>query len=151
MLERALNIFWILLGAAAAAYAWTLGIVGPAGPDSGLFPFIAALIIVGAGAVLLMRPQSRATAPDFPRGAALGRVLGVAGGLAFMALAMPYLGFALAGFLAMIILLRTVESSGWLFSIALAVISVAVVDWLFGRVLGLTLPHGTWLPGIWGW
>src|SRR5215471_6835203 len=120
MLERALNIFWILLGAAAAAYAWTLGIVGAAGPDSGLFPFIAALIIVGAGAVLLMRPQSRATAPDFPRGAALGRVLGVAGGLAFMALAMPYLGFALAGFLAMIILLRTVESSGWLFAIAFA-------------------------------
>jgi len=37
MFERALNIFWILLGGAAAAYAWTLGLVGSSGPDSGLF------------------------------------------------------------------------------------------------------------------
>jgi hypothetical protein len=40
MFERALNAFWILLGAAAAAYAWTLGLVGPSGPESGLFPLI---------------------------------------------------------------------------------------------------------------
>ena len=47
MFERALNIFWILLGGAAAAYAWTLGLVGSSGPDSGLFPFISALIVMG--------------------------------------------------------------------------------------------------------
>src|SRR5215510_8700311 len=57
MFERALNAFWILLGAAAAAYAWTLGLVGPSGPESGLFPFIAAMIIVGAGVVLLFQAQ----------------------------------------------------------------------------------------------
>jgi len=49
MFERSLNAFWIVLGAAAAAYAWTLGVVGPSGPDSGLFPLIAGLIILGAG------------------------------------------------------------------------------------------------------
>ena len=84
MFERALNIFWILLGGAAAAYAWTLGLVGPSGPDSGLFPFISALIVMGAGVVLLLRSPGEAVAPEFPRGAALGRVLGVAAGLAFM-------------------------------------------------------------------
>jgi hypothetical protein len=144
MIERMLNIFWILLGAAAAAYAWTLGIAGPSGPESGLFPLISALIIMGAGVVLLLRPQSVAVAPNFPRGPALGRVLGVAAGLAFMAISIPYLGFAVAGFIAMIILLRTVEKSGWVFSISLAVISVVVVVWLFGRVLGMTLPRGPW-------
>src|SRR6476659_6397269 len=91
MIERTLSLFWILLGAAAAAYAWTLGIVGPSGPDSGLFPFISALIIMGAGVVLLLRPSVEAAAPDFPRGAALARVLGVAAGLAFMAASIPYL------------------------------------------------------------
>ena len=80
MIERTLNLFWILLAAAAAAYAWTLGIVGPSGPESGLFPFIAALIIMSAGVVLLLQPSSRAGAPHFPRGAALGRVLGVVAG-----------------------------------------------------------------------
>jgi hypothetical protein len=58
MFERALNAFWILLGAAAAAYAWTLGLIGASGPESGLFPFLAGLIIMGAGVVLLLRPLS---------------------------------------------------------------------------------------------
>jgi hypothetical protein len=44
----------------------------------------------------------------------------------------------------MIILLRAVEKSGWVFSISLAFISVVVVVWLFGRVLGMTLPRGPW-------
>jgi len=144
MFERALNMFWILLGGAAAAYAWTLGLIGASGPDSGLFPFISALIVMSAGVVLLLRPPAQAAAPDFPRGAALGRVLGVAAGLAFMAASIPYLGFAVAGFITMIILLRAVEKSGWVFSICLAFISVVVVVWLFGRVLGMTLPRGPW-------
>jgi putative tricarboxylic transport membrane protein len=144
MFERALNIFWILLGGAAAAYAWTLGLVGSSGPDSGLFPFISALIVMGAGVVLLLRSPGEAVAPDFPCGAALGRVLGVTAGLAFMAMSIPYLGFAVAGFITMIILLRAVEKSGWVFSISLAFISVVVVVWLFGRVLGMTLPRGPW-------
>jgi putative tricarboxylic transport membrane protein len=144
MIERTLNLFWILLGAAAAAYAWTLGIVGPSGPESGLFPFISALIILGAGVVLLLQRSGDAAAPDFPRGAALGRVLGVVAGLAFMAVSIPFLGFAVSGFVTMIILLRAVEKSGWLFSIALAVASVAVVVGLFGHVLGMTLPRGPW-------
>jgi putative tricarboxylic transport membrane protein len=144
MIERTLNLFWILVGAAAAAYAWTLGIVGPSGPESGLFPFIAALIILGAGIALLLQTSSGAAAPDFPRGAALGRVVGVVAGLAFMAASIPFAGFAVSGFVTMIILLRTVEKSGWLFSVALAVVSVAVVVWLFGHVLGMTLPRGPW-------
>ena len=144
MFERTLNTFWVLLGAAAAAYAWTLGVMGPSGPDSGLFPFISALIVMGAGIVLLLRPSRGAIAPDFPRGAALGRVLGVTAGLAFLALSIPFLGFAVAGFITMIILLRAVEKSGWVFSVSLAFVSVVVVVWLFGHVLGMTLPRGPW-------
>jgi putative tricarboxylic transport membrane protein len=144
MFERALNIFWVLLGAAAAAYAWTLGIVGSSGPDSGLFPFISALIVMGAGIVLLLQSPEQAVAPNFPRAAALGRVLGVSAGLAFMAISIPFLGFAVAGFVTMIILLRAVEKSGWVFSVSFAFVSVAVVVGLFGRVLGMTLPRGPW-------
>ena len=144
MFERALNIFWVLLGSAAAAYAWTLGIVDSSGPDSGLFPFISALMIMGSGLVLLLRPRDEAVAPDFPRGAALGRVLGVSAGLAFMAISIAFLGFAVAGFVTMIILLHTVEKSGWIFSVSLAFVSVAGIVWLFGRVLGMTLPSGPW-------
>jgi len=124
MFERALNAFWILLGAAAAGYAWTLGLIGAAGPESGLFPFLAGLIIMGAGVVLLLRPLSEHIAPDFPRGDALWRVLGVIAGLAFMAISIPFLGFAVAGFITMVILLHTVEKSSWWFSLALALVAI---------------------------
>lgn len=144
MFERALNVFWILLGAVAGVYAWTLGIVGPTGPESGLFPLVAALIIMAVGIVLLVRPSTRASAPEFPRGAALGRILGVIGGLAIMTIGMPYFGFATTGVITMMILLRTVERTNWLGSIALSLLSVVVVLWLFGHVLGMVLPRGPW-------
>jgi putative tricarboxylic transport membrane protein len=144
VVERALNAFWILLGAAAAAYAWTIGLVGASGPESGLFPLIAGLIIMGAGIVLLLRPSTRAAAPGFARGAALGRILGVVAGLAVMAVGMPYLGFAVTGAVTMIILLRTVEDTSWVAAIVLALVAVAAMVWLFGHVLGMALPRGPW-------
>ena len=144
MVERSLNVFWIVLGAASAAYSWSLGIVGPAGPESGLFPFIASLIVLGVGIVLLLRPDPEAQDPDFPRGAGLWRILGVTAGLVVMAVGMPYLGFAVTSTITMIILLRTVEQSSWLNSITLALASTASVFWLFGQMLGMALPRGPW-------
>src|ERR1700747_3102896 len=129
MFERALNAFCIWLGAAAAAYAWTLGLIGTSGPESGLFPFLAGLVIMGAGVVLLLRPLSEHIAPDFPRGDALWRARGGICGSAFMAISIPFLGFAVAGFITMVILLRTVEKSSWWFS-ALALVAIVVVVWL---------------------
>jgi putative tricarboxylic transport membrane protein len=144
MFERALNVFWMILGAAAAAHAYTLGVMGPSGPESGLFPLIASLIVTVSGAVLFASPQSCAPAPQYARGAALLRVLGVVGGLAFMALAIPRLGFALSGAITMMILLRSVEHARWLESIALSLASIVIVVWLFGHILGMALPRGPW-------
>ena len=144
MFERALNAFWIALGAAAAAYAWTLGVMGPSGPDSGLFPLIAAAIIVGSGITLMAQRASLAASPDFPHGAALWRVGGVVAGLALFAFGIPHLGFAITGAITMLILLRTVEQSSWAMSVLLAIASVVAVVWLFGHLLGMPLPRGPW-------
>jgi putative tricarboxylic transport membrane protein len=144
MFERALNVFWIAFGAAAAAHAYTLGLMDSSGPESGLFPLLASVIVTGSGAALLASPTSRARAPSYPHGTALLRVLGVIGGLAFMALAIPRLGFAVSGAITMMILLRTVEHARWVESIVLSLASTAVVIWLFGHVLGMALPRGPW-------
>lgn len=144
MFERALNAFWIALGGAAAAYAWTLGVTGPSGPESGLFPLIAAAIIVGSGVTLMVQRSSLAVSPDFPRGAALWRVGGVVAGLALFAFGIPYLGFAITGAITMLILLRTVEQSSWAMSVLLAIVAVVVVIWVFGHLLGMPLPRGRW-------
>ena len=144
MFERVLNVFWMALGAAAAAHASTLGLMGPSGPESGLFPLLASVIVMASGAALLASPTSRARSPRYPRGSALLRLLGVIGGLAFMALAIPRLGFAVSGAITMMILLRTVEQARWFESVVLSLASVAVVIWLFGHVLGMALPRGPW-------
>jgi putative tricarboxylic transport membrane protein len=144
MLERSLNVFWILLGLAAASYAWTLGLVRPSGPESGLFPFIAAVAIAGCGLALSISPSHRASAPDLPRGAALGRVAGVIGGLALLAAAIPMVGFAIAGALIMLLLLRIVERTPWSRAIPLALVADVAVVGLFERLLGLPLPRSPW-------
>ena len=142
MFERVLNVFWIVFGAASAAYAWSLGMVGVAGPESGLFPFIASVVVSGVGIILLLRPSS--VALDFPRGRGLYRVLGVIAGLVVMAAGMPYLGFSVTSFITMIILLRAVDQSSWLSAVTLAFLSTASVFWLFGQMLGMALPRGPW-------
>lgn len=144
MFERALNVFWILLGLAAAAHARTIGLMGPAGPESGLFPMIVGLLIAAAGLLLLLRPAHQARDPQWARGAALGRVVGVCVGLAVMAFAIDYLGFAVTSALTMIVLLRAVDRGSWLWSIGFAIGSVVVVVWLFGSMLGMPLPRGPW-------
>ena len=144
MVERGLNIFWIALGVAAGAHSWQIGLTGPSGPESGLFPLIAGTIIAGAGFTLLLRPSSTARDPQWPRGAGMGRVAGVVAGIAVMAIGVNYLGFVVASAATMMVLLRTIERSNWVESVSLAVGSVAVVAWLFGQVLGMPLPRGPW-------
>src|SRR5262249_10866437 len=102
------------------------------------------LIILGSGMTLLFQRGSYAKVPNFPRGAALRRVGGVIVGLALMAFGIPYLGFAITGAITMLILLRPVEHSSWIVSVLLAIVSVAVVVWLFGTLLGMPLPRSPW-------
>jgi hypothetical protein len=144
MVERVINAFWVALGAAAAVHAAKLGLVGPSGPESGLFPLLAALIVLGAGLALLLRPSTHAAAPRWPQGAALKRVAGIVIGIALMALALPYLGFALTGAVTMLVLLRLTGDTGWAGAVGLAAASVAAVVWIFGHLLGMPLPRGPW-------
>jgi hypothetical protein len=44
----------------------------------------------------------------------------------------------------MMILLKLVERTGWLQSVALSVGSVAAVIGLFDKLLGMPLPRGPW-------
>jgi hypothetical protein len=145
MAERALNVFWIALGLATCAYARSLGLTGPGGPDSGLFPFIAGASIAGGGLWLLVRGR-RAAAVDvaWPRGAALVRVLVVTGGLVVMTLALPRIGFVAAAIVTMAVLLRAIERTRWIEVAVLAIVSSVAVWWLFARVLAVPLPQGPW-------
>ncbi|RYX95149.1 MAG: tripartite tricarboxylate transporter TctB family protein [Comamonadaceae bacterium] len=145
MFERGLNIVWCLLGLGTMVNAWSLGLLGPTGPESGLFPMICGVIIVTCGLTLLLRGAAlRVADPAWPRGPQLWRVLGVTAGLVSMAATLPYLGFAISSAITTFVLLQTVERSRLLESTVLTVVSVALVIYVFGHLLGLTLPRGPW-------
>lgn len=144
MIERGLNVVWCLLGLGTMVNAWTLGLVGPSGPDSGLFPMICGVLIAGCGLALLLRGSTRVADPEWPKGGARWRIAGVLGGLAAMALCLPWLGFAVSSAITTFVLLQTVERSRVIESIILTVVSVALVMYIFGNLLGLSLPRGPW-------
>jgi putative tricarboxylic transport membrane protein len=145
VIERGVNLIWCLIGLGTMVNSWTLGLIGPSGPQSGLFPMICGVIISICGfSLLLGQRASRVADPNWPRGAALARIGGVTAGLVVMAATLPYLGFAIASAITTFVLLQTVERSRAIESLVLSVVSVAVVMYLFGRLLGMTLPRGPW-------
>lgn len=145
MIERFINLLWCLIGLGTMVNSWTLGLIGPSGPQSGLFPMICGGVITACGmALLLGQRASRVADPEWPRGAALARIVGVSAGLVAMATALPYLGFAIASGITTFVLLQTVERSRVIESLLLSVVSVAAVMFVFGRLLGMSLPRGPW-------
>jgi putative tricarboxylic transport membrane protein len=144
MIERGLNIVWCLLGLGTMVNAWNLGLLGPTGPDSGLFPMICGVIIAACGLTLLLRRSAYVADPAWPRGAQMWRILGVIAGLVSMAISLPYVGFAVSSAITTFVLLQAVERSRLLESVILTVVSVAFVMYVFGNLLGLSLPRGPW-------
>ncbi|MES2537020.1 MAG: tripartite tricarboxylate transporter TctB family protein [Pseudomonadota bacterium] len=144
MFERGLNITWCLIGIGTMVNAYSLGLIGPSGPESGLFPLMCGAIITLCGIALLLGMAPRVDNPGWPRGAAIGRVAGVVGGLVSMAITLPYLGFAVSSAITTFVLLQTVERSRLLESLALTIGSVAAVMYIFGQLLGMSLPRGPW-------
>lgn len=145
MFERTLNAVWIALGLATCAAALQLGLAGPSGPDSGLFPFIGGALLALAGAALLARGRADAArSVEWPRGAGLRRVLTVLAGLAAMTALIPLIGFVVAAFVTMVVLLRAIERAGWVQVLALAAAATLAVHTLFVRLLAVLLPRGPW-------
>ena len=144
MVERLLNLFWILLGIASAAHAWRLGLRGPSGPESGLFPFIASCAIALLGLALLLSRSSRARRPEWPDRNGGLRALGVAAGIGLMAVGLDSIGFIASATIAMPILLRTIDRASWAETVILTLASVAGVVLVFGTLLGMPLPRGPW-------
>ncbi len=144
MIERGLNLLWVVLGLATMANAWTLGLFGSMGPDSGLFPMICGVIITACGVLLIVKKSTRVQNPEWPAPIGRGRILGVLGGLVGLTISLPYLGFAISSALTTFVLLQTVERSRVIESLVLTLMAVSVIVYVFDHLLGMSLPRGPW-------
>jgi len=145
--EQILNIAWILLGIGICTKSIQMNLWVPAGPGSGLVPFMAGLIIGWLGLFQFISlwskrsergPERRFVESPIARKRIIFLLLGFCG----MALLLPILGFLFAAMLVTSFLLIVIEPKKILKRIAIAVISCFAVYTLFVTLLRVELPRG---------
>lgn len=149
-MSSAISLF--VFGAITAALSLQLPLGVPRMPGSGFFPLALGLALMALAAghgVQLYRARPKAAAPETPAapaasggdGATQRVVLFVAGVIAAVALLQP-LGYALSGFLLMLVLLQILGIRSWYASLAISLVSAAACYVVFVRWLQIPLPSG---------
>jgi len=151
-LDAAVSLFWVLLGIALCGSSLSLGLSDPSGPGSGLFPFLAGLLVLAGGVGLVVRhvvsggghaPGEEIVAQFWEAPGAAFRTAMLVVVVAGMIVAVPYLGFALAGVLGLPILFRVIApDKSWLSAIIVGIIAAGSMHLLFAVALGTPLPRG---------
>ncbi len=151
-IDVAVSLFWLFLGLALCWESAALGIAGPGGPGSGLFPLLAGLLIAVGGAMLALRhavtggaaAPGEDRAPSFwPEPGAARRALMLILVVTAMILAVPHLGFALSGLAGLPLLYRLIApGSSWIAAVASGGTAALLIHVLFAVLLGTPLPRG---------
>ncbi len=111
-------------------------------PDAGLFPFL-----IGSGITLLA--LTLFGGGDRERTA---KILGtrwknaflIVGSLLVYAVLMSWLGFLIATFLLMVVMLKAIEPQKWWLALVIALFSSAATYIVFSRWLEVQFPRGLW-------
>ncbi|MFI6760899.1 tripartite tricarboxylate transporter TctB family protein [Micromonospora sp. NPDC050417] len=129
----------VALGAAALAYAVSLGLGTPTEAGPGLWPALASLLLITAGGWSLVFERRRQGAEQFSRGA-IGIGVGIASLVVFV-LSINRIGFEIPTLLIMALWLKVLGREGWLTTIAVSVTTTATLYLLFITLLGVPLPR----------
>jgi len=149
MLARVVALAVAAGGGLYLALALALPLGTPARPGAAFFPVVVAVFTCVVGVVATARafltapatPAARETLPDAT--ARRARVVsGVVLLAAFCAL-LPWLGYPLAAFGFVLLLLRRL-GSGWRAAAVMAALSAAVSHYVFAVLLDVPLPRGPW-------
>ena len=142
--QRILYALILIAGIVAVAIAFRIGIGTTAQPGPGLFPGLAGLIIIAAVAwQARMLWQSGAVAAEFRLNRnALQTIAALLAVMALWILAIPYAGYVVVTFVAVLTSARLFGLSGWRQPLMLAVFTALTVYALFDWLLFLDLPRG---------
>ena len=125
--------------------------------SAGMFPMLSALVMV-ITAILTLRETWKAV-NDRSVGETLRQqfvrqispvvfVLFTLAVLAFMFL-LSRLGFVLSAYVFLVLSMRLLGSTRWLFNTVLSAVALSVVYLIFHTIFSVVLPKGTWLVGVW--
>ena len=139
----ALTIFGVL----AMQQAWRLPFGTVTRPSAGFFPLVLAAGLTGVAALVWLRAvrgDAHVVAARPSARVGLLRAAATLGTLFVYAFALEQIGFAVATFALIVVLLRAVEPQPWLVAIGGAVAAVLASHVLFRVWLGVRLPVGPW-------
>ena len=125
--------------------------------SAGVFPMLSALVMVITALIALSGvAQSTLVAPDAGEslsGHFIRRItpqvwLMFTTTVVLFMLLLSKLGFVLSAYLFLVLSMRLLGSTRWLFNALLSAVSLAVVYLIFQTVFSVILPKGTWLTGL---
>jgi hypothetical protein len=143
--ERLVALVFLTLGGAYLWIALGFPMGSAARPGPGLFPVaVGVLICVVAMAMVVRAATEPATRGERAtvEADARARVAVTAAALVGFCLALPYLGYAVASFVFVALLLKWLGGGRWVAAIAIALATTAVSYVLFSALLGVPLPRG---------
>ncbi len=147
IVDRILNIFWILFGVGICVESVRLRLWNPSGPGSGFIPFLAGLLIGAIGLLLFLGDRSRAPEQEekekfWENPIARNRVFYLLASLCFMAVFMKKMGFLLTSVIVTIFMIRTIEPRRWVTLFIVSVGSCLAIFFLFKSLMQINLPKG---------
>jgi putative tricarboxylic transport membrane protein len=147
-IDRVLGVGAVLLAIPVGAASLGFGVGSPKSPGAGFWPLLIALLMVGLGVSLILRPTPDAMpAAGESRWGRFGISLGT---LAFYVVALEPLGYLLATAVMLHMQLRWVEGRSWRSSALIAILAAGLSLLLFRVLLKVSLPMGV-IPLPRGW
>lgn len=146
MLARVVPLALLGVSAAYLFFASQLPLGTTARPGAGFYPVIVGIfgVIVAFGATITAFRRPAVVSGDAPLDAdSRRRVAMTVVTLAAFCLALPWIGYPLAAFAFVAVLLRAL-GGGWITAVITGVISAAVSYALFATLLDVPLPRGLW-------
>jgi hypothetical protein len=144
--DRAVALLFVGLAGLVLAQSLELPFGTLRAPQSGFFPTVLAALLLIVSLALAAQgffaPVEQRRAPDRIAAEGWVRIGATLAAMAGFALALERLGFFLATFALMVLLLRAIESQSWFKVIAIAVAAAVFSQALFGWLLGIPLPAG---------
>ncbi|UYO00283.1 MAG: tripartite tricarboxylate transporter TctB family protein [Devosia sp.] len=147
----------VLLAFALAAFWQAYGISGFKGLSTpGVFPMLATGAMVLASLINVVN-QGRAPAPSTQTGSVQARFLReyiparhliVFAMLAIYVITMPWLGFVVGSGIFLVAMIQFLWRKNLLFTLAISVIALALVYFVFRTLFQVVLPQGSLFPGL---
>lgn len=135
---RIVSYTLMVLGLGAAVNAANLQLWAYGEPGSGLFPFLAAVLLVCTSLGCSLEKTAATEPVELPR------LLTYCAALGLFCLMLQLIGFALSAFLFLVAVFRFIERVEWTWSLLLA-FAFAFSTWgLFEGLLSVPLPRSEW-------